>query len=318
MPSGYKRLNQASPRSFLFYVVANVGPGGSSRPLAVAYRQGNDFDFRYFPRVEYLANDILSVLTILSSPTNRGALEAECVQAKNWYLEHQRQENADPEEGQRPPALPDTPQPLWTGYPQRMENWKVVMQPELPPRSDNTSPIEFPVTSNYLVEGLLRGNKTTRKGDVQLQPLTLPFYGNCLEYGMMVIDISHLSRITYGIVAFPVRYMAFVEYWHDRGGWDPCDDEPPEQEPDIVHVDDRPRVPLSILGYLRRHFPTFRTFTENAKVLELEERFPHLVDTRALDYIWPIDKETQRSDLVESSREEEELPASVPQKCSIL
>ncbi|KAJ9480534.1 hypothetical protein VN97_g13021, partial [Penicillium thymicola] len=41
---GYKCLYSESPRSFLFSVVANVGPRGVSRSLAVAYRQGNGRD----------------------------------------------------------------------------------------------------------------------------------------------------------------------------------------------------------------------------------------------------------------------------------
>ncbi|KAJ4353249.1 uncharacterized protein N0V89_004976 [Didymosphaeria variabile] len=268
MPSGYICLYKESQRSFLFYVVANVGPGGSTRPLAVAYRQGNDVSPSPLTRVENVVNDILSVVKILSEPANRAPIEAERAQATDWYRQRQ---DADTEP--RPAALPDSPQPPFKGW---KEKWQPVVQPELPL---NDNPAEFPSTSECLVSGLLRGSKSTRPGDVQLQPPSTPFHGDCLEYGMVVIDISNLEHIKYGIVAFPVRYMAQVDYHSAYGGWDPVEDPPPRTEPDVVLVDERPRVPLSILGYLRKYFP----FMENdPKVLELEA-CPLIDDPSALD-----------------------------------
>jgi hypothetical protein len=59
---GYECLVSNSPRSFLFSVVANVGPRGASRSLAVAYRQGNDRDASASSRarVENVVADTLS------------------------------------------------------------------------------------------------------------------------------------------------------------------------------------------------------------------------------------------------------------------
>jgi hypothetical protein len=53
------------------------------------YRRGNA-NRSAIPRVKHFARKILNKLTILISPVNRIALEAECAQAKGWYLEHQR------------------------------------------------------------------------------------------------------------------------------------------------------------------------------------------------------------------------------------
>lgn len=114
---------------------------------------------------------------------------------------------------------------------------------------------------------------------MQLQPLSTPFYGDCLEYGTLVVDISNLEHVKYGIVAFPVRYMAQVVYHSRYGEWNPVEDEPQRKEPDIVLINERPRTPLSILFYLCKHFLYMR---KDPKVLELEA-CPHVDDPSVLD-----------------------------------
>ncbi|KAL5388902.1 hypothetical protein DPSP01_002608 [Paraphaeosphaeria sporulosa] len=298
MPSGYISLYENSQRSFLFYVVANVGPRGSIRPLAVAYRQGNDVRPSPQARIENLVNDILSLLKVLSEPANRASLEAERARAKEWY--RQRQEAGTEASSD---ALPDSPQPPFRGW---KDEWTPIWQPELP---QNVAPRDFPVTSTCLVEGLLRGNESTRTSDVQFQPLSTPFHGDCLEYGMVVINVSNIERIKYGIVAFPIRYMADVIYHSPDGEWDPVEDDPPRKEPDKVLVDKRPRVPLSILGYLDRYFPSALVLRKDSKVLELEA-CPCVKDPSVLDYIWPFDPKDASP--VESSEQ------SCSSKCNIM
>ncbi|KAJ9478551.1 hypothetical protein VN97_g13187, partial [Penicillium thymicola] len=127
--------------------------------------------------------------------------------------------------------------------------------------------------------------------DVQLQPLSTVFRGDCTEYGLVVLDISDLdSGVKYGIVGFPVRYMAEVSYHSEEGGWDPVEDPPPKKEPDIVPISPRPRVPLSIIRWLRKYCYWMR-LKEDPSVLRLEDR--PLVDAAALDYIWPPELENQ-------------------------
>ncbi|KAF1994462.1 hypothetical protein P154DRAFT_567310 [Amniculicola lignicola CBS 123094] len=292
MPSGYITLYKNSQRSFLIYIVANVGPRGSTRPLAVAYRQGNDISRPSQARIENLVTDILSLLKVLSESANRTSLEAERALATDWYRECQ---DADTEA--KTAAVPDSPQPPFHSW---KDEWEPIWQPELP---QNDAPREFPFTCTCLVSGLLQGSKSTRTGDVQLQPLSTPFCGDCVEYGMVIIDISNLEHVKYGIVAFPVRYMADAVYHSHYGEWDPVEDEPPRKEPDTVLVDERPRVPLSILGYLSKYFPFMG---KDPKVLELEA-CPHTGDPRVLDYIWPS---TQQNTSVDEPSEQQR-----PAKC---
>ena len=262
MPSGYICLQKQGPRSLLFYIVANVGPGGSSRPLAVAYRQGNDLS-RSSLRVTNLVDDTLSVITIMSEPENHAVLETERARAVDWYIQQEHDGISS-----KPPALPDSSQPPFLPW---NAHWEPVSRPELP---NNGSSIEFPRISELLVDGLSRGTESTRKGDIQL-----PFTGNRLEYGMVLIDISNFESVTYGIVAFPVCYMATVFYHSEYGGWDPVEDGHPREEPDITLVDERPRQILSILDYIRKHFPFLDV---DPKVLELEAH-PRIRDSSSLD-----------------------------------
>jgi hypothetical protein len=79
------------------------------------------------------------------------------------------------------------------------------------------------------------------------------FRGDCAEYGLVVLDIPVLdSGVKYGIVAFPVRYLAEVDYYgYD---WDPVEDPPPEKELDVILVNPRARVPLLIHQWPRKYF----------------------------------------------------------------
>ena len=107
---GYECLDSNSPRSFLFSVVANVGPCGASRSLAVAYRQGNDRDASAssWARVENVVADTLALINILSDPMNRAPLEAERALAEGWY---RRSQGGNETESTKRPTILDTPQP---------------------------------------------------------------------------------------------------------------------------------------------------------------------------------------------------------------
>uniref|UniRef100_A0A8H7N1V6 Uncharacterized protein n=1 Tax=Bionectria ochroleuca TaxID=29856 RepID=A0A8H7N1V6_BIOOC len=185
------------------------------------------------------------------------------------------------------PEFPDTEQPSFS----TASSFKAAdSQPELPWDEALT---EFPFTSTCLLLGLLHddGSNETRPGDIQLQPLETVFRGTSLEYGMVVLDISNLDQVKYGIVAFPIRYMVEVFYRGEEFGWDPVEDDPPAQEPDAVHVEVRPRVLLSILQNLKTFYYTIN-LREESHVLELEQK--PLADGRILDYIWPVSSEDER------------------------
>ncbi|KAL3486668.1 hypothetical protein BJX62DRAFT_246582 [Aspergillus germanicus] len=303
MPRAYTNVANGSPRSFLFAVVANVGPEGASRTLAVAYRQGSDnSSSASLTRMHHVVADTLAVIAALSEPANRAPLEAERALAEDWYhhrSQSQRDRETETENSIERPCIPDTPQPPFVHYSDRRRYKRADRQrpPELPSCDDGASS-EFPFTTTCLLLGLLRetedhnaklkanafrsNHNRTRPGDVQLQPLSTVFRGNCLEYGLVVLDISDLDAgVKYGIVAFPYKYMADVYYWSDVGGWDPVEDPLPEKEPDIIPTTPRPRVPLSILQWV--HTYHYTGLTEDPSVLRLDAK-PR-VNATSLDYI---------------------------------
>ncbi|KAL4930990.1 uncharacterized protein BDV17DRAFT_280551 [Aspergillus undulatus] len=295
MVRGYTTLYSRTPRSFLFAVVANVGPGGASRPLAVAYRQGCDRTTALWPpeRIHRFVADTLALIEILSDPANRALLEAERALAKDWY---RRSKGANEPHINERPSVPDSPQPPFV-KPDRRYKYPVPPRPQLPWHDDALS--EFPFTATCLVLGLLRGDgdatnsNSARPGDVQLQPLSTVFRGDCTEYGLVVLDISDLdSGVKYGIVAFRMHYMAEVWARFTPMNWDPIEDKPPLKEPDVVLDSPRPRVPLSIHQWLSK-YRVSDSVKKDPSVLRLEDR--PLVDAAALDYFWPI-KPTTRAE----------------------
>ncbi|KAL4793261.1 hypothetical protein BDV19DRAFT_391297 [Aspergillus venezuelensis] len=246
MPPEYTSLCKLCPRSFLFAIVANVGPGRTARTLAIAYRQGNDDlsgDQTFVSRVDYFVSDTLALIDVLSDPANRAPLEAERALAEDWYRRSQSQTqsqsqsqsqflSADKPHVSQRPSVPATTQPKFLVPEGYYWNQQTEPQPLLPWRAAET--VEFPFTATCLILGLLRDdsdgedygtaarpklkrhNHRTRPGDVQLQPLATVFRGDCVEYGIVVLDTSELDDgVKYGIVAFPFKYMDNV-YHHNR------------------------------------------------------------------------------------------------------
>ncbi|KAJ5787244.1 hypothetical protein N7457_002234, partial [Penicillium paradoxum] len=289
-----------TPRSFLFAVVANVGPGGASRALAVAYRQHHDKYNNWEAsgaRLHHMVTDTLALIEILSDPANRAPLEAERALAEDWY----RRSPHEPPVHERP-SIPDTAQPPYV--PCFENRVPVQQQPRLPWRDDALS--QFPFTATCVLLALLRDDRpanATRPGDVQFQPLSTVFRADCTEYGLVVLDISDLdSGVQYGIAAFPVHYMATVWDPDENIDWDPVEDDQPE-EWDIVLVSPRPRVPLSIAQWIRKYY-RWSELEDHPGILRLEER--PLADAAALDYE-PIS--TARASSVTTS---DEPPQKVP------
>ncbi|KAJ5522338.1 hypothetical protein N7527_006453 [Penicillium freii] len=277
---GYTTLYSRTPRSFLFAVVANVGPSGASRPLAVAYRQGCDRTTEPWHR---LVADTLALIEILSDPANRAPLEAERALAEDWY----RRSKGDEAHINKRPSVPDSPQPPFV-VPDGRHKKPVLLRPQLPWYDDTLS--EFPFITTCLLLGLLRddsdaiNSNSARPGDVQLQPLSTIFRGDCAEYGLVVIDISDLDSVKYGIVAFRMHYMAEVWYRGRSMGWDPVEDKPPLKEPDVILESSRPRVPLSIYQWLCKYH-IYEDVKGDPSILRLKDMA--LVDTAALDYFRP-------------------------------
>ncbi|CAG7962111.1 unnamed protein product [Penicillium nalgiovense] len=273
-----RTLYSRTPRSFVFAVVANVGPGGASRSLAVAYRQHHDeYSMNSsWPRVHHMVTDTLALIEILSDPANhRAPLEAERALAEDWY----RRSQAEPPIHERP-SVPDTAQPPFKPWYRRRE--PIQQQPPLPWRDNALS--QFPFTATCVLLTSLRDDRdcdATRPGDVQFQPLSTVFRADCTEYGLVVLDISDLdSGVKYGIVAFPVDYMAEVPSREKFFAWDPVEDPQPEMEPDVVLVSPRPRVLLSIAQWVGKYY-NWSGLEDHPSILRLDKR--PLVDAAALD-----------------------------------
>jgi hypothetical protein len=279
MHSEYRTLYSRVPRSFLFAVVANVGPGGASRSLAVAYRQHHEeYNMKVsWPRVQHVVTDTLGLIEILSDPANRALLEAERALAEDWY--RQSPGGHEPPLHERP-SVPDTAQPPFVPWNRRWE--RVQQHPPLPWRDDGLN--QFPFTATCVLLALLRDDHpadATRPSDVQFQPLSTVFRADCTEYGLVVVDISDLdSGVKYGIVAFPVDYMAEVQSRDKFFDWDPVEDPQPEKEPDVVLVSPRPRVLLSIAQWAGKYY-RWSDLEDHPSILRLEER--PLADAAALD-----------------------------------
>ncbi|KAJ6156485.1 hypothetical protein N7497_005370 [Penicillium chrysogenum] len=279
MGSGYISVDYKIQRSYLFVVVANVGPGGVSRTLSVAYRQHPEkYNARGSgTRVEHMVADTLALIAILSDPANRAPLEAEKAIAEDWY-----RRSHEPPVNERP-SVPDRPQPLYV--PPSKRRLRVEPLPALPWQDEAVR--TFPFTATCVLLALLRGDHRywTRIGDVQFQPLSTVFRGDCKEYGLIVLDISDLnSGVKYGIAAFNMRYMAQLSWHSYTGGWDPVEDPPPAQEPDVVLDLPRPRELLSIVQWIGEYYHW--SDLKSLHIVEQLELRP-LADATSLDYIWP-------------------------------
>ncbi|KAJ5788314.1 hypothetical protein N7457_003304 [Penicillium paradoxum] len=279
MRSGYISVDYKIQRSYLFVVVANVGPGGVSRTLSVAYRQHPEkYNARGSgTRVEHMVADTLALIAILSDPANRAPLEAEKAIAEDWY-----RRSHEPPVNERP-SVPDRPQPLYV--PPSKRRLRVEPLPELPWQDEAVR--TFPFTATCVLLALLRGDHRywTCIGDVKFQPLSTVFRGDCKEYGLIVLDISDLnSGVKYGIAAFNMRYMAQLSWHSDTGGWDPVEDPPPAQEPDVVLDLPRPRELLSIVQWIGEYYHW--SDLKSLHIVEQLELRP-LADATSLDYIRP-------------------------------
>ncbi len=209
-----------APRSFLFFVIADVGapgPEGPHRPLAITYRQGRapgpgrDIENEW-RRIREVVRDCARAVDVLASPANRVTIEAELSLAAaehrggRWLGEPQQRVQ-----------VPNLPQPsvadrvLWSGAPTADPEQPLPL--ESPPSVDAGAVREFPFISSCLRAALTRldddgGGSGARFEDVQERPLATVFREDAIEYGAVVIDISDLDAVRYGIVGSKITYVA--------------------------------------------------------------------------------------------------------------
>lgn len=250
------------PRSFLFFIIADVGASGSEgphRPLAVTYRQGRfpgpgrniENEWR---RVRQVVQDCARAVDILTCPANRVAIEAELSLAA---AEHRG--GRCPEEPQRV-QVPDLPPPsladcvFWSRSPPA--GAELTPPPESPPWVDAGAIREFPFISSCLRVALNRlddSGSGARLDDVQERPLATIFRDDAVEYGAVVIDISDLDAVRYGIVGSKLSYVAaedagFAGTWYfDRA------ESRYHGPPPVLFLDNSgARTPLSASAYMAK------------------------------------------------------------------
>ncbi|KAH6848213.1 hypothetical protein B0I37DRAFT_342539 [Chaetomium sp. MPI-CAGE-AT-0009] len=279
-----------SPRSFLFFIVADVGapgPEGSHRPLAVTYRQGRGHGpgrniENEWGRVRQVVRDCARAVDVLTCPANRVAIEAELSLAA---AEHRGRRC--PEEPQRV-QVPDLPQPsltdrmFWHGRPPGDPEQTPPRQS--PPWVDAGAIREFPFISSCLRVALNRlddDGSGARLDDVQERPLATVFRDDALEYGAVVIDISDLDAVRYGIVGSKISYVAAVGAVFSGFGWDRVESMYDGPQPELYLDNSGARTPLSAGAYMAKF-----GFDEALDGVERLEKYC-IVEPRALRYISP-------------------------------
>lgn len=233
-PLYYRSLYSQGPSSFLFYIVARIGSGGDYRPLAVASRTNDsDPDNEEF-RGSFVPNTCFRVIRILCSPSNRIAIEAERSLADSFYKNNTLERVYPAEESE-------------------ISAWDILEEAETVEESQYSGHgrkiPEFPFLSTCLLVGLSYDASRCRTHDARLEPLGVAFQDVNMANGMVVIDVSELDSVRYGIVAFTIHHMANIRL-HPSEEWDPAESIKPEDEPELVLEEERLRIPLSAVEYM--------------------------------------------------------------------
>lgn len=262
------------PQSFIFYIVAKLN--GLYRPLAVAQRlTGRRTDHGYGPKdVEQcacvgadLVRTCLRLVTSLSDPANRTAIQGELDLAAGAFA---RRDLSAPRE-------PLEKFSRWFSAPHEMTFR------ELRRRPWTKSLRDFPFISTCLFLGISCDfAHGLRYKNVWHESLGLSFDDETLEYGMVVIDITDLKHVTYGIVGFHILRMVELQ---EGTIWPPVDDSGPFIDIE-THTEPRPepfrlRRPMSATGYMGKFGYEAQDEYEKDCVRILEEF--SLVDAAALD-----------------------------------
>ncbi|KAI0400632.1 hypothetical protein F4802DRAFT_584000 [Xylaria palmicola] len=182
-----------APESFVIYIVAEIA--GRHRPLAVEAFVQEEIDTCQPSEVVACCRDIAR---LLSDPANKLAIAAETSLAAEFY--HDDAQN---------PSVPLQELPIlnFWGLP---KGWGSSS-------TDSGRPLEFPFIST--VVRLAAGAKLT--GHTPM-PLGTVFRADNPHFGMAVFDITSLDDLKYGIVAFNIELMVFLEtldQWQEWSLW---------------------------------------------------------------------------------------------------
>lgn len=270
-----------APESWLFYIVAKLGPGGAHRPLAVTLLEGTADNSICGSN---LARACLQIIAILSDPANERAIRGELRLAGEFY----GNSSNDPPRAEVPEP---TPGAAFLGMLDLVE--EELLQGEQ--RAWDRGFKEFPFLSTCLLLGAGYDPSTGASYQVRTEPLGTVYRDDSHEYGMVVLDVSEPERIRYGIVGFIVHDMVEVDVDEDWD-YDAVEDGLLESEPVPTVEGYRPRLPLSAKGYMTK----FHYYGSQETVSALEQR--PLVDVAALDCIDPTHLSRRAFALTASTR----------------
>jgi hypothetical protein len=210
-----------APKSWVFYVVSRIDE--QYRPLAVVHRYPNSDSQVDADKSRNIASPCLRLVKILSDQANRIAIESEIAIAASFYRD----------EGvlRQPPV--ELPEPYWIYKPRRAwsDHWH------------QEGIREFPFISTCAVVGTGNGYPFSYPDGGPL-PLNTLWRDTDMVHGMIVVDVTDLENIRYGIVCFKIRNMV----WVNKPNLELEGNFTVTVVPKLV--EDRPRRPLSIGDYV--------------------------------------------------------------------
>ncbi|KAI1122714.1 hypothetical protein F5Y10DRAFT_253368 [Nemania abortiva] len=264
------------PNSWVFFAVAKLS--GCYQPVAAVSSVGG------IPE-ESLQGTPLTVccqriVTIFSDPANHTAIRGELALADAYYAsDGGREGRATPIE------LPELTRRN-PGDPRRFRPW------------DRTSVVPFPFISASLLQGVAFDPRLGRGAPARPEPLATVYRDTDLEWGMVVVDITDLQRVRYGIVGFAVAMAKFVPSLEAERRPFHLDARFHFEEGPLRVMDEvRPRKALSTAEYMAKfNYSTvdYHDTSRNPNDVQILDSVP-LVDSEALSLVWPSVESTATS-----------------------
>jgi hypothetical protein len=176
------------PNSWVFFAVAQIA--GHHRPVAVVSSTGDNVEPAESLQGYPLTACCHRIITIFSDPENHAAVRAELALAATYYGGESRPSKA-------PVELPDLRRYV-APSPERWRPW------------DHDRVPESPFIAACLLQGVGFDAQSGRTCRTLLEPLGTVYRDSSLDWGMVVVDITDINAVRYGIVGFPVRRARFV------------------------------------------------------------------------------------------------------------
>ncbi|KAI1355310.1 hypothetical protein F5Y01DRAFT_173211 [Xylaria sp. FL0043] len=174
------------PNSWVFFAVAQIA--GRHRPVAVVSSTGDNVEPAESLQGYPLIACCRRIATVFSDAENHATIHAELALAADMYHGGQS----------RPPVeLPDLRR-YGTPQPERWRPW------------DHDRVSEFPFIAACLLQSVAFDAQSGRTCRTLPEPLGTVYRDSSLEWGMVVVDITDLDAVRYGIVGFPVHRARFV------------------------------------------------------------------------------------------------------------